>query len=516
MKNPLIPLPGRRSWATATFRGLSVSPAADPRSSSPASPVDDLYNLITAASSPQDLRTTLRSSNIPLTNEVIDGVLRRVRFGHSNPLQALELFRFCCSLRGFYPSAYSLDTLLYVLGRSRKFDLVWEVLYDVRRKDRGFVRYKDRYMRNDEDSRDFGEEEEFVDVSDQGESIISMRTVMVVLGRVAKVCSVRQTVESLRRLRRIVRVFDVECFNALLRTLCQEKSMADARNVYHALKKDFRPNLRTFNVLLSGWKSVEDAEGFFDEMRDMGVKPDAVSYNCLIDVYCKDRSVEKAMKVVEKMREEGISPDVYSYTSLIGGLGLIGQPDKARDILKEMKEYGCYPDVAAYNAAVRNYCIAKRMGDAYKLMDEMTEKGLSPNATTYNLFFRVFYWSNDLRRACELYVRMIDAGCLPNTQSCLFLIKLFKRQEQVAFALKLWNDMVEKGFGSYTLVSDILIDLLCDHGKLQEAERCFLQMTEKGQKPSNVSFRRIKALMELTNREDNLKNLSLKMAAFEI
>ena len=103
---------------------------------------------------------------------------------------------------------------------------------------------------------------------------------------------------------------------------------------------------------------------------------------------------------------------------------------------------------------------------------------------------------------------------MPNTQSCMFLIRLIKREEKVELALELWDDMVEKGFGSYTLVSDVLFDLLCDWGKLVEAERCFLQMVEKGQKPSNTSFRRIKVLMELTNKHDALQNLSAKMASF--
>lgn len=182
--------------------------------------------------------------------------------------------------------------------------------------------------------------------------------------------------------KKLVPVFDTISFNALLRTLCQEKSMADARNVYHTLKKEFRPNLQTFNILLSGWKSSEEAESFFEEMKELGVKPDVVSYNSLIDVYCKGREMEKAYKVLEKMREEDISSDVITYTSIIGGLGLIGQPDKARDVLKEMKEYGCHPDVAAYNAAIRNYCIAKRLGDASSLMEEMVSQGFSPNATT--------------------------------------------------------------------------------------------------------------------------------------
>ncbi|KAL1816019.1 hypothetical protein ACET3Z_018593 [Daucus carota] len=365
--------------------------------------------------------------------------------------------------------------------RNRRFREIWEVLGEIKKKD---------------------------------QSLITPRTVMVVLGRVAKICSVKFTVEMFKKFRRIVPVFGTECYNGLLRTLCQEKSMIDARNVYHSLKHEFKPDLQTFNILLSGWKSPEEAESFFGEMQGLGVKPDVVSYNCLIDVFCKGREVEKAFKVVDKMREEDIAPDVISYTSLIGGLGLVGQPDKARDLLKGMQEYGCYPDVAAYNAVIRNYCIAKRLGEAYKLLDEMEGKGLDPNATTYNVILRSLYWTFDLRSSWNLYDRMRRTGCMPNTQSCMFLIRLIKREEKVELALELWDDMVEKGFGSYTLVSDVLFDLLCDWGKLVEAERCFLQMVEKGQKPSNTSFRRIKVLMELTNKHDALQNLSAKMASF--
>lgn len=443
--------------------------------------VETVFRIVSSSTCSKNLKQSLKSSGVFLSNDLIDKVLKRIRFSHANPLQALEFFNYTGNRKGFYHTELSLDTMLYILGRSRMFNKIWDLLID--------TKYKDR-------------------------NIITPRTVMVVLARIAKVCSVRQTVESFRKFKKLVPEFDTSCFNGLLRTLCQEKSMIDARNVYHNLKHNFRPNLQTFNILLSGWKSAEEAEGFFEEMREMGVKPDVVSYNCLVDVYCKGREMEKAFKMIEKMREEEIIPDVITYTSIIGGLGLAGQSDKARKVLKEMKEYGCYPDVAAYNAAIRNFCIAKRLGDAYSLMDEMVSKGLSPNATTYNLFFRVFFWSNDLQNSWNLYGRMMDTGCLPNTQSCMFLIRLFRRQEKIEMALQLWNDMVEKGFGSYILVSDVLFDLLCDEGKLVEAERCFLQMVEKRHKPSNVSFRRIKVLMELANKHESIQNLSQKMALF--
>ncbi|KAL2239258.1 putative pentatricopeptide repeat-containing protein At1g02420 [Sesamum indicum] len=451
---------------------------------SPSSQHDDverIFRMMTTSSDPLSLKQFLRASQIPFTNDLVDRVLKRVRFSHSNPLSALEFYRITSRTKGFVHSPYSLDTMLYVLGRSRKFEEMWELLLETKKKYR---------------------------------SLITPRTAQVVLARVAKVCSVKQTVESFKRFKRLVSEFDVSCYNALFRTLCQEKSMSDARNVYHALKHEFRPNLQTFNILLSGWKSPEEAEAFFGEMRDMGVEPDVVSYNCLVDVYCKGREVEKAYKVITKMRDDGIDLDVITYTSLIGGLGLVGQPDKAREVLKEMREYGCYPDVAAYNAAIRNFCIAKRLGDAYNLMEEMEGKGLSPNATTYNVIFRSLYWANNLKSSWSLYLRMKATGCLPNTQSCMFLIRLLRRQEKVDMALELWNDMIDKGFGSYNLVSDVLFDLLCVLGKLEEAERCFLQMVDKGQKPSHVSFRRIKVLMELANKHEALTNLSEKMSAF--
>ncbi|GJN08708.1 hypothetical protein PR202_ga26660 [Eleusine coracana subsp. coracana] len=469
----------------------SAAPEASPAAASHApvatdADADAVYRIVASAPTPSAMESALAVSAVALTAPILDLVMRRFRFAHGDPLRALSLLTLAADRGGVAtPSPFALDTALYVLGRSRRFDDMWGLLRSIRRQ------YPDA---------------------------VTPRTAMVVLGRVAKVCSVRETVDSFRRLARMLRGREdadpAGLFNALLRTLCQEKSMSDARNVYHALKYEFQVNLQTFNILLSGWKSAEDAEAFVAEMRDLGVEPDLVTYNSLIDCHCKNRGVDKAYQLLDEMREKDISPDVITYTSLIGGLGLIGQPDKAKGLLKEMHELGCYPDVPAYNAAIRNFVIAKRLGDAFALMDEMTSKGLMPNPTTYNLFFRLYYWAYDIGSAWQLYERMRSEGCFPNTQSCMFIIRLCRRHGKVAHALELWSDMVRNGFGSFTLVSDVLFDLLCDEGKLEEAERCFHQMVEIGQKPSNVAFRRIKILMQLAKQEESIVRLTEKMAQF--
>ncbi|WVY89516.1 hypothetical protein V8G54_035030 [Vigna mungo] len=160
--------------------------------------IQKVFGILNSTSTPEQLKQSLKSSSVFLSNELIDQVLKRVRFSHGIPSQTLEFFRYTGRRKGFYHTVFSLDAMLYILGRSHMFGHVWDLLIECRRKD---------------------------------QTTIMARTVMVVLGRIAKVCSVRQT----------------------------EKSMTDARNVYHSLKHRYRPNLQTFNILLSGWKTPEDA-----------------------------------------------------------------------------------------------------------------------------------------------------------------------------------------------------------------------------------------------------------------
>ncbi|KAG8646065.1 hypothetical protein MANES_10G117901v8 [Manihot esculenta] len=77
-----------------------------------------VYRIITSSSSPEDLKQSINSSGIFLDNNLIDKVLKRFRFGHGKPLQALELFKFTANRKGFYHTPNSLDTMLYIWAKS--------------------------------------------------------------------------------------------------------------------------------------------------------------------------------------------------------------------------------------------------------------------------------------------------------------------------------------------------------------------------------------------------------------
>ena len=83
----------------------------------------------------------------------------------------------------------------------------------------------------------------------------------------------------------------------------------------------------------------------FEQMRQLGVKPNATTYNALINMFLKLEEVDEAFALLEKMRkEDNLHPNMASYYIFIKNL--IGRNDieKARELFDEMKQQpGCDP-----------------------------------------------------------------------------------------------------------------------------------------------------------------------------
>ncbi|KAH9318733.1 hypothetical protein KI387_020502 [Taxus chinensis] len=452
--------------------------------------IETIFRIINMHSSSEpSMAPSLSNSGVVFTNTLVERVLKRVRFSNGNGFKAMEFFNWVGRQPHYSHTSEAYNQMLFIVARMRKFDTVWELLEEMHRND---------------------------------PKLITHKTMQIVLARFAKVCPLRETVEAFESLEDYTGVLDVTAFNALLRALCQERNMKDVGIVYHQLKKQFNPNTQSFNILLSGWQTAERALSFYDEMLQLGQRPDIVTYNSLLHALCKDRNalyrdrgMRTVIKIMEEMKNSGCHPDLKTYTILIGGLGLIRENDQARMMLVEMRDHGCHPDAAAYNAVIRNFCMGQRVRDAYKVLDEMVNEGIDPNPKTYNSFIRYYYRSKYWEEGWDVYRRMIETRCFPCTQTCILLMRLLCRHEELKRALQLWDDMLEKGFGSYSLVLDVLIDVLCDNGKLNEAEKCFLETIEKGHKPSSFAYKRLRVLLEIAQKHESIHNLSKKMKSID-
>lgn len=74
-----------------------------------------------------------------------------------------------------------------------------------------------------------------------------------------------------------------------------------------------------------------------------GLVPSTVTYNSLINGWCKSGNIDQKVKCFCKMIGDNVEPNVITYTTLIDSLCNARQPDGAIMFWNEMEVKGCSP-----------------------------------------------------------------------------------------------------------------------------------------------------------------------------
>ncbi|XP_074275450.1 pentatricopeptide repeat-containing protein At3g09650, chloroplastic [Silene latifolia] len=178
-------------------------------------------------------------------------------------------------------------------------------------------------------------------------------------------------------------------YTTVISALVKAGSMDRAKQVLFEMKKAGIPaNLVTYNILLKGYcqqLQVDKAKDLMTEMTDdVGILPDVVSYNTVIDGCILVDDSAAALEYFNEMRARGIAPSKISYTTLMKAFALSGQPKLASKVFDEMlKDPRVKVDQVAWNMLVEGYCRLGLIEEANKVVARMREYGFHPNVSTY-------------------------------------------------------------------------------------------------------------------------------------
>ncbi|XP_021736159.1 pentatricopeptide repeat-containing protein At3g09650, chloroplastic-like [Chenopodium quinoa] len=178
-------------------------------------------------------------------------------------------------------------------------------------------------------------------------------------------------------------------YTTVISALVKAGSMDKARQVLYEMTRIGVPaNLVTYNILLKGYcqqLQVDRAKGLIKEMTDVvGILPDVVSYNTLIDGCILVDDSAGALAYFNEMRARGIAPTKISYTTLMKAFALSGQPKLANKVFEEMlKDPRVKVDQVAWNMLVEGYCRMGLIEEGKSVVERMREHGFHPNVATY-------------------------------------------------------------------------------------------------------------------------------------
>ncbi|KAI4368067.1 hypothetical protein MLD38_016672 [Melastoma candidum] len=416
-----------------------------------------------------------------LSGAVVEDVLGRLFSAHCNGLKALELFRYASDHSPGNLTPGSFEKTLHILSRMRYFDKAWELMREV---------------------------------SKSHPTLLTLKSMSILLSKIARYRSFEETLVAFETMENEVfkgRIFGTDEFNVLLRALCAERKIKEARSVFNKLHPRFKPDVKTMNILLLGFKESGDitsVELFYHEMVRRGFTPNSGTYGIRIDTYCKRGCLGDGLRLLEEMERAGCLVTVQTMTTLIHGAGVARNVIKARELFKRVHDRNMEPDTGCYNAMMSTVIRLRDIDGALSLMDEMVEKGIKHDNMTYHTMYLGLMKSKGVESVCELYHKMIDRNFVPKTRTVVMLMKFFCINCRFDMGLHLWEYTVTKGHCPHAHALDLLVTGLGSRGRTSEAYACAIQMLERGRQITESTMQTLQNLLSQAGETEKQRSLN--------
>jgi pentatricopeptide repeat domain-containing protein 1 len=123
-----------------------------------------------------------------------------------------------------------------------------------------------------------------------------------------------------------------------------------------------------------------DAEKILMRLKSSNkLKPDVVSYNTVINGFCKQGLIKEAQRVLSEMIEDGVAPCVVTYHTLVGGYASREMFSEANEVVSYMIQRKLRPMELTYKRVVDSYCRAKRYEEARDFLAVIAETDPNPD-----------------------------------------------------------------------------------------------------------------------------------------
>ncbi|KAI3982651.1 hypothetical protein MKX01_031390 [Papaver californicum] len=192
---------------------------------------------------------------------------------------------------------------------------------------------------------------------------------------------------------------------------------------------------------------MKDVGNMFVKMLNNRTKPNKVTFNTLIDGYCKTGDLDKAFEIRERMKCVGFVPDLRTFNTLLSGICRVNQINEVLELLDEMEKYGFVPDGFTNSSLIE---VFSRLGK-----------------------------SDGLLAVSEAVLR---EGVQLNAYICCPLLKGLCKEGKVMEAEESLKRLMGKGFVPTRVINNTIVDGYC-HGDVKKALSTIVQMESVKLKP---------------------------------
>ena len=236
-----------------------------------------------------------------------------------------------------------------------------------------------------------------------------------------------------------------------------------------------------FNIVCNYKLENEDFEQIprlYEAVTQAGLELDRESYRILILQACETGDEESLEKWLQAIEENEIPYTMEIYKAYISFCKETNQPEKAFEFVEKMEQQPkpFVPDIEISNMMLGMYMENGKLVEAQKVIDLMDKYKIKANCLTYEITMYGYLATENYEEVDRMFFEMGDHFSYRSVVAHALLMKRYFLVDDVESAVGLFQRAVDNRMDLNTEIYTTLIEGLCDHQMIEEAQSYFSDM----------------------------------------
>merc|ERR1719201_3142660 len=320
---------------------------------------------------------------------------------------------------------------------------------------------------------------------------------------------------------------DTTAYNCVLDVCVKCGDAAAVRRLFAKMKATGYVDVISFNTLLKDMSaaSIQNTDEVLDDMKALGLSPNQITYNSLVNVCVSRGDTSLAWKYVSLMKLDGIPLDNFTCSIMMKGLkhssnredvdqtlNLIEQaavvPDEVlvntlleacirlKDVgrltsaLRAFRSQGTVPSEHAYATVLKAYGHARALPDVWATWNDMLDRKVRPTEATFAAMVEACVANGAADDAIRMFGEMKEQIPDFTTPASTYqtLIRVLVQRKQQDKALEMYDVMRESKVQPNLATFNALIDVCARNGNVEKAGQLFRDMCMLGVAPDLITY----------------------------
>ncbi len=466
---------------------------------------------------------SLVAPDVVTYNIYLHGVVEAINSGEHIDLSIINALLKEMVGKDLRPNVSTFNTVLEICAISGQSDLAWQYFGDMQREHKlepDLVSYGTmiRMMRLADVKPYYFAPffARFIGFFNAHPEAVDDQTINGIIDICGRLVDIEKIEKLLETLGKIGRKMSLASYGRLLGIYGQQRRGRKVEELVARMRQDrVRPNEVTYGCLMESYLRCDMLdkveEVFAHILSSKGLVCNIIIYTTLIRALAKQRNFARVMEIYERLkRDPTCRPNRIAYNALLNCCIRCEQYQKMTEIFANMvaaseaerkagiihagEENSVEPDLITYSTLIKGLCKADCMDKAMGLYGEMRGKGMQLDEVLFNSLLDGLAKSRQplaLAQSTRVIEDMRNMKIGFSNYTYSILVKLYARRRELDKALGVLSEMRANGVKPGVVVYTCLIQT-CIRGKMvDKAVELFAEMRGCGVEPDAVTYNTI-------------------------